>query len=482
MSVLAIQTDSRGVTAVLADRPQAGKAAWSGCATVPLSDDPSTLVDTLKAALPGLRGKRPDVFVALGTEEARVRRLPVPAAPPEELPAIIAMQAAREATAEVEEIVADFLPPDGSAEETFVAWCDATKLAFWEEVAAKLGGKLQAATPRPLATLALAGGGVTVLVSRAGDALDFAAASTTTANNGAPSLLRSVYLGEGDASVISRELSRTLLSLGDADPQVLHAEPSPDADQRSIDWQTIAGRLGTDGNSLRACHASAAVGLLITATNSDTPSINLADPRRPPVVETGRRRQVLLGATAATVLFAASWMAYQRVADLDRQIEAKRAEIEEATEAVEAFEPYRNRVAAIDAWRASDVTWLDEIERLGRKLRPVPLDGVDFPEDSDVRLTQVRATSLTSRGESGGKIELAAAARSSSTRGLEARLRDDRHPVEPISIAENPSKDAYRFDYNALLRSPAAGEEAGEEEGAEADKQSSEEPAAEDVP
>ncbi|CAN0365670.1 unnamed protein product, partial [Ectocarpus sp. 4 AP-2014] len=203
--------------------------------------------------------------------------------------------------------------------------------------------------------------------------------------------------------------------------------------------------------------AAASIGLAATAAGEATPCLNLADPRQPPVVETGRRRQILLGATAATVLLAAGWMAYQRVADLDRQIADKRAEIAEAEASVEAFEPYRDRVTAIDGWRSSDVTWLDELERLGRKLRPVTLDGDDFPEESDVRATLVRATALTSRGESGGKIELAAAARSSSTRELEARLRDESHPVEPISLAESPAKDAYRFDYSALLRAPPEG-------------------------
>lgn len=455
MSILALQTDSRGVSAVLVDRPKAGVASYVGCATVAASKEPVTLADALKAALPGLRGGRPELQVALGPEEARVRRLAVPPAPPEELPSIVAMQAAREAAADAEEIVADFLPPSEGTSETFVAWADRSTVAFWEEVATKLGGKLSVVTARPLATLSLVGAddAASVVVSRAGDSIDFAATVAET-----PQLFRSTHLGEGGDPVARRELSRTLLSLPDSSPSVLHTDQTAQGEGKSIDWPSVASTLGGDAEALRSLSAAAAIGLAVTAARDTTPCLNLAEPRQPPVVETGRRRQILLGATAATVLLAAAWMAYGRVADLDRQIEAKRAEIAEAEQAVEAFEPYRDRVAAIDDWRSSDVTWLDELERLSRKLRPVTLDGDDFPADSDVRVTQVRATALTSRGESGGKIELAAAARSSSTRGLEARLRDESHPVEPISIAENPAKDAYRFDYSALLRAPAAGE------------------------
>ncbi|CAN0357978.1 unnamed protein product, partial [Ectocarpus sp. 4 AP-2014] len=207
--ILALQTDSRGVTAVLFDHPKAGAANYVGCATVAASNEPGLVADALKAALPGLRGGRIEVHVALGPEEARVRRLPVPSAPPEELPAIVAMQAAREAAQDAEEIVADFLPPADGTGETFIAWADRSTIVFWEEVATKLGGKLAVVTPRPLATLSLVGAeDASVVVSRAGDSIDFAAAAS-----GSPVLFRSTHLGDGGESVARRELSRTLLSL-----------------------------------------------------------------------------------------------------------------------------------------------------------------------------------------------------------------------------------------------------------------------------
>ena len=54
---------------------------------------------------------------------------------------------------------------------------------------------------------------------------------------------------------------------------------------------------------------------------------------------------------------------------------------------------------------------------------------------------------------------MAALARTSSSSEVEDRLRDDLHPVEPISTTETPSDDAYRYKYSALLRAPAEIEE-----------------------
>jgi hypothetical protein len=163
---------------------------------------------------------------------------------------------------------------------------------------------------------------------------------------------------------------------------------------------------------------------------------------------------LLIGAAAASVVAAGVWIAYDRVARLDRQIAEKQKEIAAAQEVEEKFEPYRQRVAAIDEWRQSDVNWLDELDRLSQKLRPVPLDAKEFPESSDIRVTQLVATSLLGSDEPGGRIDLTAVARSSSSSELESRLRDAQHPVEPISTTETPTNDEYRFKYSALLRVP----------------------------
>lgn len=427
-------------------------------ATVATHDKPAALAEALKSALPkGLLG-RLELAVALGPDVVRVRRLAVPPVPEAELPAIVAMQAAREAAANVDEHIVDFLPPGEADDSTTLLTiaADDSTLKYWREVADELGGKLVAAVPRPLATQmfgAVSDQSAAVVITSAGDAIDLVATL-----DGRPYLLRSA---RGEAAVGERELRRTLLSMSELidDPEAVMIAASDTAlSGRSvpIDWAAIGGELGADTDTIAGLRdAAAATGLALGMVRGEKLSLNLADPRRPPVEQTGRRRQILLAATAATVLLAGGWWAYGRLANLDRQITEKQAEMAEARRAVEAFDPYRERVAALDQWRLSEVTWLDEIERLGRKLRPVPLDEKDFPTENDLRVTQFVATAVVGGDEPGGRINLSALARSTSTRELETRLRDAQHPVEPISTAETPATDAYKYKYSVLLRAPA---------------------------
>lgn len=456
MQHLALQTDSRGVTGVLVELSKGGVARWLGSVEARTTGrSASEVAAALKKSSPKLGGGRPEVAVALGPEEARVRRLAVPPAPPEELPTIVAMQAARDAGVDPEQTVADFLPPPaGQDVETVLAVsADEATLTFWREVAAALGGKLVNATPRPLPLAALVdSAGAKLVTASAGDALDFLAIEEQT-----PRLMRSVRVGPDAASATERELRRTQMTLSaDLPGAAVFAAQAAGEGAHQIDWRTIASELSAEG-SLEA--AAAAVGLVQLRRREQTLTLNLADPRRPPVVETGRRRTGLLAGAAAVVLLAGAWMAYERIARLDREIADKRAQIKSAEEDAEAFEPYRERVATLDAWRRSDVTWLDEIERLGGKLRPEKLDATEFPVASDLRATQLTASAIIGGDQPGGRIDLAAMARTSSSSEVEDRLRDDLHPVEPISTSETPTDDAYRYKYSALLRAPAEVEE-----------------------
>jgi hypothetical protein len=459
---LALQTDSRGVTAVLAERPKVGAARLVAMATVERHASAEKLAEALRVALPKLRGGKAQLAVALGPDEVRVKRLAVPPAPEGELPPIVAMQAARDAAVDVDAIIVDFAPQLAAHEgppTVLAAWASMECLAFWREVAEHLGGKLAVATPRPLAIAPSSGEGTPVLfMARAGDSIDFVAFA-----GGAPVLLRSAHVGNADAQ---RELRRTLLSVsadGVEAPKVvpLHGGLVPSEEIAVANWQEQFAVDHVDATGYDK--SLAATGLAINTARGVKAAINLADPRRPPVAQTNRRFQMLLGATAATVIAAGAWLAYDRVAQLDSQIADKKKEIAAAEDEVEAFEPYQSKVAAIDEWRQSDVNWLDELDRLSEKLRPAPLDAKDFPESSDIRATQLIATSLLGSDEPGGRLDLTAVARSSSSRELEARLRDDDHPVEPISTTETATKDAYRYKYSALLRVPPDTEEAEDE-------------------
>lgn len=454
LQVLALQIDSRGVVAVLADddRPVA-------FATTAVVDDPARLAEALRAALPGLRSGKLQLAVAAPPAEARLRRIAVPPAPPEELPPLVRLQAAREAAADADDLVVDYLPPSADESgplELLTAWTRADRITYWRQVAARLGGKLSVVTPRALAASPLVGAAVrsatTILATSAGDEVDIVALAA-----GAPIAARSAKLSGPGGAAAQREVRRTLLSLpaeAGAEPVVLSEW---DSDQAAFGPRYPSD--GVDAQLAASVRTAAAAWGLVVGSSDDAPAINLADPRRPPEKEDTRRRTGLLVAAAAVVLLAGAWMAYDRLASLDREITRLQADLRDAEQYAETFQPQRERVEAVDRWLESDVTWLDEIERLSVKLRPEPLDSKEFAADDDVRLTQLIATA-SADGAPGGRMQLRALARTASTRGLESRLRDDLRPVEPISTSEAEAEDAYRYEYSAVVRTPPAGAEA----------------------
>lgn len=461
MLVLALQTDSRGVTGVVADRARGSAPRLLAAATVARDASPARLAEALRAALPELAGGKPAVAVALGPEEIRVKRLAVPPAPVDELPPIVAMQAARDGAIDVEGLTADFVPSAAAAEgapSVLAAWCPNETLAFWRSVADELRGRLVVLTPRALGGAPVeAPTDSVVYLCRAGDSIDFAGFA-----QGAPVLLRSAPVPSTGAE---RELRRTLLALSSVGLENAAVAP---LQVGLLDPGVPAGPgapgLSESADAAVAERAFAAAGLASRLVAGGAPlALNLADPRRPPAPRTNRRTAVLLAATAATLVAAVAWGASRRLADLDQQLAEKDRAIAAAEKDAEAFAPQARRVAALEGWRRSDVTWLDELDRLGQRLRPERLSSPDFPVESDARVTQLAATALVGGDEGGGRIDLTAVARGSSTAALEARLRDEAHPVEPVSTSESPSKDAYRYKYSAVLRAPPVGGRAEEE-------------------
>ncbi|MEQ8848735.1 hypothetical protein [Botrimarina sp.] len=452
MQTLALQIDSRGVGAVLAETASGDPRPVAAFIT-PLAADPAAVAEALRSAAPTLRGGKLQLAVALPPSEARLRRLAAPPAPDEELPHLVKLQAAREAAADADGIIVDFVPPSRPAEgplELLVAWAPSATIDFWRQVAAKLGGRLALATPRSLAACGLAAQerNTVVVVTRAGDEVDIVAT-----RGGEPVAARSARLmGDNPAASARRELRRTLLSL-----PTEGGEPTVYSDWDGDSLSEAAPGEGLDPQQAAALQQNrAAWGMVLSCARGDA-VINLADPRRPPEKRGSRRTTALLAAAAGSVLLFGGWMAYERLAALDREIAELQTELNDQELYAEDFQPQREQAAALDRWLESDVTWLDELERLSVKLRPEPLDSDDFPVATDVRLTQLIATS-SGDGAPGGRMQLRALARTASTSDLEARLRDSSRPVEPISTAEADAEDAYRYEYSAVVRTPPASE------------------------
>jgi hypothetical protein len=86
---------------------------------------------------------------------------------------------------------------------------------------------------------------------------------------------------------------------------------------------------------------------------------------------------------------------------------------------------------SIERWLATDVNWLDELDRLSSQWRPEPLDSKKYPAAEDAVVTQLIAFRPPGSDAVGGRMAVQAVARSPQVVAtLEARLRDEEHQVD----------------------------------------------------
>ena len=466
MQYLILQTDSDACSLLLVEESNGKRARVVTASKIKLAKTPLEQAIAIRAAAPMLkRGAR--LVLVLAGSDLRYRQVGVPQAPADELPQIVQIQVQRLAASE--EIAVDYVPaPEGEEQEheVLAAWCDQSTLTHWEETAEELRARALFAAPRALCSASLAGNvAESVLVATSEeDQIDFVLFNRST-----PVMARSTVLAEEEGSA-ERELRRTMLAISDEVTQespitVIHdglfdeATKSESLRLERLDVErTISELLEPSGAPI----SLAQLGSLRWALSEEKPPIDLAHPRGTDLSEATERPRITILAATALVLLAGAWMAYAHLANLRGQLESAQQRLNEAEESVKKFSPYVQRVEKIDAWRASDVTWLDELDRLGHKLRPQPLSAKDFPTASDVRVTQLLATVRVGSGEPGGVIVLSARAKSASTQEVEARLRDRQHAVEPQSTAEVESPDGYNYQYVAKIVVPAEVDEAPE--------------------
>ncbi|TWT90144.1 hypothetical protein Mal64_05280 [Pseudobythopirellula maris] len=414
-------------------------------------------------------------LVALAAvDKLRVRPLTLPAAPESELPDLVAMQMQRELSGEADTAVVDFAPLQGAADmpwRVIAVACPQAEIGFWEDLAEAAGASLEGLVVRGLAAASLVGRLAQgeqptprLIAAGAGEELDMVVLQGASAS---PWVLRSGRLVSDDPAGVINTLRRTAVAaqaeVGASIAAVVHAGLPAGVQRDELEklapstHDALAGGaldglvsgMGSDASDLAQCGAA------LDALGGARPSIDLAHPKKTLEQQGSSRSRWLLAAAAAVVLLAVGWTAYIRLATLDAEIAQTNSDIADARAAIEDFDPYRRQAEEIERWLTTDVTWLDELELLSRRLRPEPLDAEDYPVESDVRVTRLLATVASGERAPGGAIDLHAAIRSASTAELESRLRDGAHQVEPVSMQENTGGGAYGYTYQVVVRVPS---------------------------
>lgn len=467
--IIAIELDRSGLRAALVDdastRP---RVAHLACVE---GDTPETAADiatALRKSLPDVRWSRARLVGVVAGDQLRCRLLELPPVPDAELPDIVRMQAAREFASAEGQAVVDYLPlsHDESAPRTVLAaTIEAEDLSLIEQVADELDAPLEQVVTRGGAATSLAERidprlreGSHLVVSAAGDGVDL-----TAVESGVPTLLRSTRLSQ------------------DAGPQALASESrrtgamAAQQSGRRIESTAIMGfeagaewkgavTLGlvdalvdsyglSDDDKELAPRLSGVIGAALNRADETRPAFDFLHPRRPVKDNSQQRRLIWLGGAAAACVILGIALAYSKQWSLDRQITSKESLVKAETQRVEDFAPIRQQAAAVEKWLATDVNWLDELERLGRQLRPQTLDDKEFPADQDVYLRSFTATRATERNASGGRIDVRAVSRNPfSYDEIEQRLRDDTHEVETSQGSSAAGGGLYSWETQTFLR------------------------------
>ncbi|MGQ0445168.1 MAG: hypothetical protein ACT4O2_08615, partial [Beijerinckiaceae bacterium] len=136
-------------------------------------------------------------------------------------------------------------------------------------------------------------------------------------------------------------------------------------------------------------------------------------------------------------------------------------QIDDRTPMVAQAEKVTAEATSVERWLATDVTWLDGLETLSRRLRPEPQSSKGFSASTDIVATQLTMYRPPANDPVAGRIDLKAVAKNEAAfAALEHRLRDERHQVAPGNLKQDSSLPGYgtSFDLNVGVVPPPAGE------------------------
>lgn len=188
------------------------------------------------------------------------------------------------------------------------------------------------------------------------------------------------------------------------------------------------------------------LGLLADEAAGRSHTIDFLHPRkRPPPLNHNRLYTMVGGALAVSllVLLVLSWW---NLRSLDSEVSRLQTELKAQTKIVEAGKATRNKVVDLEKFSASDVNWLDELDRLSQR----------FPTAEQARAEDLLALAKLNTG--GGNIIVQGLADQPDTiNAMESALRDaDRTVIGSGSKKDPKGTDlTWRYREEIILHGPA---------------------------
>jgi Tfp pilus assembly protein PilN len=213
----------------------------------------------------------------------------------------------------------------------------------------------------------------------------------------------------------------------------------------------------------------AVLGMALGEADGREPVVDFLHVRRRKEGQQFTRQHVLAATAAALALLFLGLLLWQRSASLSREINglnAQTADLEAKFEQQQLAATIE-QAESVDQWLATDVNWLDELDRLSRSWRRQPLDAKRFPMADDAVVMQLTAYRPPGNQSQGGRLAVQAVARSqSAVAALEKRLRDGGHRVATGGGKQDSTVPGYGWSFGLTM--DVAPQDAPQENAAEA--------------
>jgi hypothetical protein len=181
------------------------------------------------------------------------------------------------------------------------------------------------------------------------------------------------------------------------------------------------------------------LGMLLDEIHDGAHAVDFLHPRKKPEPPNYRRAATIGGVLVAAVLLAAGYFVWDRVSSIDNEIDRLVSRKQELDGLLKKAAEQKRVVDAVAAWRASDITWLDELRDLS----------VRFPPSRDAIV--LRMTLTPARG-GGGAVDMDCLVRDPTiVVRMEHAIRDHHHQVRSKRVQQRGKEQSYTWQFETSM-------------------------------
>jgi Tfp pilus assembly PilM family ATPase len=480
--IFAIDWDRHEVRGLLLQSGPTGTSitgAWA--ASLDAAEGVSPTANQVGAALATAMGQRmvgkATTIIGVGRDHVQMKLLALPPAPADELPDMVRFQAEREFTTLGSDAALDFISLAGDAQtqhQVLAVALSPAGLGEAREVCQLLDIEPNRVVLRPCAAASLvhrsgivAANDMALVVNPLTDEADLVVLA-----GGVVLLMRTVRLpdpsqDEARQRTLVAEIRRTLAAARQqsGDRQVDRVllcgnEAAVDQADSMVDELEMSATMfdpaahapsGLSNQGLDAAAVprfAAVLGMALTEADRRPPIVDFVNVRQRVAAGRFGRQYVLAAATAAIVALGLGFQMWRQTVAPARELAEVQNELKGLEPLVKQAEQMTAKAAAVERWLATDVTWLDGLNTLSQRLRPVLLVEKDFPVAEDLVTTQLTFSRPPANDPAAGRIDLLALAKSdSAVAALEERLRDEQHHVSTGKLGRDKSVPGYESSF-----------------------------------